>query len=290
MCAEKACLDTAAACTRWNGGVPEERPSVGGALEVSEMAGVGFVWSVAGRVGDRNCTRPRREKQRPKRAVVSGRAEGNGSAPLPQLFSWDGCPTFLQCPKCRCVFSLESEEISGEPRPVLCSTCLYAWNATEKEIIWGEDAALQSIESAPEVPIRRRPHSRKSFRDQNGMSVFVGGLSYSCTEDDLFAAFSSFGDVRQCRIPHKGSVPRGIGFVEFRNKGDALRAIEELNGMSILGRKISLSVANTDNRDFEEEDDSPYDSDATEEILDDDSFVDEETDDNYSAEEETVER
>ncbi|KAJ8902765.1 hypothetical protein NDN08_006085 [Rhodosorus marinus] len=172
----------------------------------------------------------------------------------PAFFYWDGCPTFLQCPNCRAVFALESEEICGEPRMVICSMCLHGWRAFEKEIIWGEDAAIKSIKDAPERPLRRRPRSRRASRDENALSVFVGGLAYSCTEDDLFAAFCSFGEISRCQIPQKAGTPRGIGFVEFRNKDDAIRAIETLDGASILGRKICLSVANVDtNKELEDD-------------------------------------
>mmetsp|Transcript_4913 Transcript_4913/g.21125 ORF Transcript_4913/g.21125 Transcript_4913/m.21125 type:complete len:225 (-) Transcript_4913:1530-2204(-) len=143
---------------------------------------------------------------------------------------------------------------AGEPRMVICSMCLHVWRAFEKEIIWGEDAAIKSIKDAPERPLRRRPRSRRASRDENAMSVFVGGLAYSCTEDDLFAAFCAFGEISRCQIPQKAGTPRGIGFVEFRNKDDAIRAIETLDGASILGRKISLSVANVDtNKELEDD-------------------------------------
>lgn len=39
---------------------------------------------------------------------------GSTAGEHPTFFYWDGCPTFIQCPRCQSVFALESEEIGGQ--------------------------------------------------------------------------------------------------------------------------------------------------------------------------------
>lgn len=55
---------------------------------------------------------------------------------------------------------------------------------------------------------------------------------------------SSFGEVSRCQIPHKAGVPRGIGFVEFKRKEDALHAIETLDGKKVTSF-IDMNVPRT---------------------------------------------
>jgi hypothetical protein len=74
--------------------------------------------------------------------------------------------------------------------------------------------------------------------------VFCGNLSFRATEEDLFVAFSGYGVLIKCQIPMDASgSSRGYGFVQFANEADAETAIECLQGISILGRDVSLSKA-----------------------------------------------
>lgn len=75
-------------------------------------------------------------------------------------------------------------------------------------------------------------------------NVFVGNLSFRATEEDLYRAFSGYGAVLKCQVPaDQSGASRGYGFVEMRNRKSGLRAIESLQGTSILGRDVSLNEA-----------------------------------------------
>lgn len=82
-------------------------------------------------------------------------------------------------------------------------------------------------------------------QDDSPLSVFVGNLSFRATEEDLYRAFSGYGAVLSCQVPSDPSsgASKGYGFVEMQNRSSALRAIESLQGASILGRDVSLNVA-----------------------------------------------
>ncbi len=70
-------------------------------------------------------------------------------------------------------------------------------------------------------------------------SVFVGDLSYFCTEIELASLFSPFGGIISVEIKrgrHGDSLMHG--FLEFVNNDEAHRAIQEINGIKFMGRKI----------------------------------------------------
>ena len=80
--------------------------------------------------------------------------------------------------------------------------------------------------------------------DQQPFNVFVGNLSFRATEQDLFRAFSGYGCVIKCQVPSDPTgASRGYGFVEMEDRASGLRAIESLQGTSILGRDVSLNEA-----------------------------------------------
>jgi cold-inducible RNA-binding protein len=76
--------------------------------------------------------------------------------------------------------------------------------------------------------------------------LYVGQLSAEITNDELHQLFSKRGFVvTSARVvcDREGGRSRGFGFVEFGSLNDAQRAIEELNGMDIQGRKILVKEA-----------------------------------------------
>ena len=62
-------------------------------------------------------------------------------------------------------------------------------------------------------------------------------------EDELRKAFEEFGEVTAARIitdKYSGR-SKGFGFVEMTNEAEAKKAIEELNGQEISGRRIIVN-------------------------------------------------
>lgn len=75
--------------------------------------------------------------------------------------------------------------------------------------------------------------------------LFVGNLPYTMTSDDLRQAFSKVGDVVDANIVSDKMTgrSRGFGFVEMKSEGDSKKAIDQLNGTEVEGRKIFVSEA-----------------------------------------------
>ncbi len=75
------------------------------------------------------------------------------------------------------------------------------------------------------------------------MNIYVSGLSYSLTSDDLRLLFEQYGEVSSAKIINDKFTgqSRGFGFVEMPDAGQ--NAIDGLNNSSVHNKMISVSVA-----------------------------------------------
>ena len=77
------------------------------------------------------------------------------------------------------------------------------------------------------------------------MNMYVGNLSFEATEEDLREAFGEYGagdSVAIIKDRYTGE-PRGYGFVEMSDQGEAQAAIEALNGVELKGRELRVEEA-----------------------------------------------
>ena len=88
------------------------------------------------------------------------------------------------------------------------------------------------------------------------MRIYVGGLPYHTTDQDLLELFQPVGQVASATIitdRHTGQ-SKGFGFVEMSNEQEAQTAIEKLNGTVLGERTITVNQAHerqsTGNRGF----------------------------------------
>ena len=76
--------------------------------------------------------------------------------------------------------------------------------------------------------------------------LYVGNLSFKATEEQIAALFSEIGvqpdSLTLLRDRFTGQ-PRGFGFAEIGNDGEADKAIEALNGKDFLGRALVVNEA-----------------------------------------------
>ncbi|QQL45552.1 RNA recognition motif domain-containing protein [Sulfuriroseicoccus oceanibius] len=77
------------------------------------------------------------------------------------------------------------------------------------------------------------------------MNIYVGNLSYDMTELELRELFEQFGTVSRASIISDRDTGRskGFGFIEMSEKSEGERAIEELNGQEVVGRKLNVNEA-----------------------------------------------
>ncbi len=75
--------------------------------------------------------------------------------------------------------------------------------------------------------------------------IYVGNLNYATTEDTLRGQFASYGEVVSVAVikDRYTQQSKGFGFVELADDDAALKAISELNGREIDGRKVRVNEA-----------------------------------------------
>ncbi len=77
------------------------------------------------------------------------------------------------------------------------------------------------------------------------MRLYVGGLPYSTTEQDLISLFEQAGAVANATviIDRETGRSKGFGFVEMSSDEDGQSAIQHLNGTVLGNRTITVNEA-----------------------------------------------
>ncbi len=77
------------------------------------------------------------------------------------------------------------------------------------------------------------------------MNIYVGNLSFDVKEENLQAAFESYGKVASATVVRDkySGQSRGFGFVEMPDANEARTAIASLNGKELLGRQMNVNEA-----------------------------------------------
>ncbi|HLC25560.1 MAG TPA: RNA-binding protein [bacterium] len=78
-----------------------------------------------------------------------------------------------------------------------------------------------------------------------GSKIYVGGLPYSATEQQLNDLFAAHGTVESARVVTDKftGTSRGFGFVEMSSSEQAKTAIQKLNGTQMDGRTLTVNEA-----------------------------------------------
>lgn len=77
------------------------------------------------------------------------------------------------------------------------------------------------------------------------MNIYVGNLPWSYSSEDLERLFEEHGTVSSANVimDRATNRSRGFGFVEMDSDEDARKAIQELEGTEISGRKLTVNEA-----------------------------------------------
>lgn len=85
--------------------------------------------------------------------------------------------------------------------------------------------------------------TRISLMDKK--KLYVGGLPYNTTNEELSEAFAKAGTVVSASVvtDRMTGRSRGFGFVEMSTEEEAEAAVNMLNGQELGGRKLTVNVA-----------------------------------------------
>lgn len=75
--------------------------------------------------------------------------------------------------------------------------------------------------------------------------LFVGGLPFSTTSEELEQIFAEFGTVASAKVITDRDTGRskGFGFVEFESDEEGKKAEKEMNGKEVGGRSVTVNEA-----------------------------------------------
>lgn len=75
--------------------------------------------------------------------------------------------------------------------------------------------------------------------------IYVGNLSFTTSEETLKDYFSAYGEVLSATVikDKVTNQSKGFGFVEMADEANTERAIAELSGKEIDGRKVRVNYA-----------------------------------------------
>jgi len=87
-----------------------------------------------------------------------------------------------------------------------------------------------------------RPRTRPEERTRQ---IFIGGLAYTTTRDEVRQLFAAYGEVQHVYLitERETGRSRGFGFVEMLDGAEAQAAIEGLHGTRLGGRTLTVSEA-----------------------------------------------
>jgi len=82
-------------------------------------------------------------------------------------------------------------------------------------------------------------------RSIEGWVVIVSGVHEEAQEDDIFEAFSEYGDIKNLHLnlDRRTGFVKGYAFIEYENKQEADAAIKAMDGNSLLDHKLDVSWA-----------------------------------------------
>ena len=140
-----------------------------------------------------------------------------------------------------CTLCGVSTEVPFEPtpgKPLRCRDCLskiQSGSASKTEL----SKERETLHSA-----------REKLQKTMGIKLFVGGISYEVSEEELVKLFSNYGKLKEVHLvtDRETKKSKGFAFVTFSRKKDADKAISELQGHDLKGRKITVKKSDPNSR------------------------------------------
>ena len=86
-----------------------------------------------------------------------------------------------------------------------------------------------------------------SFQYKDSAWIFAGGLPYDLTEGDIICVFSQYGEIVHINLvrDQKTGKSKGFAFVCYEDQRSTILAVDNLNGMKLLGRLVRVDHVHT---------------------------------------------
>ncbi|KAJ8379381.1 hypothetical protein SKAU_G00001590 [Synaphobranchus kaupii] len=87
--------------------------------------------------------------------------------------------------------------------------------------------------------------------------IFISGLPYSCTKEQLEELFKEHGTVKDSRlVTNRSGKPKGLAYVEFEDEAQASQAVLKMDGTALQGHTLTVAISNPPRRNTAEKPDS----------------------------------
>uniref|UniRef100_A0A8P4KHF6 Spliceosome associated factor 3, U4/U6 recycling protein n=1 Tax=Dicentrarchus labrax TaxID=13489 RepID=A0A8P4KHF6_DICLA len=94
----------------------------------------------------------------------------------------------------------------------------------------------------------------KVFKYETAMEkqkIFISGLPFSCTKEQLEELCKSHGTIKEVRlVTYRSGKPKGLAYVEFADEAQASQAVLKMDGIDVEGNKISVAISNPPRRNM----------------------------------------
>ncbi|XP_066116414.1 squamous cell carcinoma antigen recognized by T-cells 3 isoform X1 [Saccopteryx bilineata] len=79
--------------------------------------------------------------------------------------------------------------------------------------------------------------------------LFISGLPFSCTKDELEELCKAHGTVKDIRlVTNRAGKPKGLAYVEYENESQASQAVMKMDGMTVKENVIKVAISNPPQR------------------------------------------
>lgn len=191
----------------------------------------------------------RRQHHHQRSALNADESSGSESSQQASYGTDDGEPlpsTYATCGSCGSSFAITEDDLTAgggrNGRRLECSVCGHSWFQSVNRVLeLGDGFEMVPL---PEHDLERIQLNLKEGRQPKftgEMKLYVGNMSFSTTEEDLWQLFGSIGTVGDVSLVRdEQGRNRGFGFVTMREKADSVKALEQLDGMEFNGRNLNI--------------------------------------------------
>ncbi|KAM3937815.1 squamous cell carcinoma antigen recognized by T-cells 3 isoform 2-T2 [Leptodactylus fuscus] len=75
--------------------------------------------------------------------------------------------------------------------------------------------------------------------------LFVSGLPFTCTKEELEEVFKEHGTIKEIRlVTNRAGKPKGLAYVEYENEAQASQAVIKLDGTNFKDHTIQVAISN----------------------------------------------